>query len=100
LHAVLGNPSFSAYTTSTFSEVGMTPVEFSRIKNNSDIAALFGAKNLNGGYSDLGIPAKDLSNSNKYYQFVCANGKRGFFHVTSSNYFPGSSMTIEVKVEK
>jgi len=99
-HAVLGNPSFGAYTTSTFSDVSMTPVEFSKIKYNADIAALFRAKSLNGGYADLGIPARDLLNSNKYYQFVCANGKRGFFHVTGANYLPGSTMTIEVKVEQ
>jgi hypothetical protein len=78
----------------------MNPVEFGSIKYNHDIAGLFARKALNGGYADLGIPAQLLKDANKYYQFVAANGKKGFFHVTSSNYMPGSTMTIEVKVQQ
>lgn len=98
---VVGAQALSVYNTSTVSEVSMTPSEFSSIRYNSDIAYLFASKALNGGYSDIDIQSTDLNNTLKYYQFVCAKtGKRGFFHITSSNYLPGGTMTIEEKVEQ
>jgi hypothetical protein len=98
---VVGVQALSRYNTSTVSEVSMTSAEFSGIHYNSDISSLFASKALNGGYGDIDISATDLSNSLKYYQFVCAKtGKRGFFHITSSNYLPGGTMTIEEKVEQ
>lgn len=100
-NAVVGTGAFSTYTSSTFSEIAMTPVEFNNITYNTDIAQLFSDKGLNGGYGDMAIQSSDLTNTSKYYQFVCStNGKRGFFHVTSSNYLPGGTMSIEVKVEQ
>ena len=99
--AVVGTQALSTYNASTVSEISMTPAEFSGITYNSDIASLFASKALNGGYTDIDIQAIDLTNTLKYYQFVCAkSGKRGFFHVTSSNYLPGGYMTIEEKVEQ
>ncbi len=98
--AVVGMQAFSTYTASTFYQVSMSSVEFNNIRYNSDIASLWATKGLNGGYANMVITAADLTNTLKYYQFVCANGRRGFFHVASSNYLPGSTMVMEVKVEQ
>ena len=97
---VVGVIPFSNYNASTVSEVAISPTDFSRITYNADIASLFASKALNGGYTDISINSTDLT-SVKYYQFVCAKtGKRGFFHVISSNYLPGGTMTLEIKVEQ
>ena len=99
--AVVGAQAMSTYNASTVSEVSMTAADFNGIKYNSDISALIASRALNGGYTDIDIAATDLGNSLKYYQFVCAKtSKRGFFHITSSNYLPGGTMTIEEKVEQ
>jgi len=100
-HTLNGNIPFSAYNTSTFSEVSISSTDFNNLKTNTDIANLFSSKALNGGYGDGDIASTDLGNTLKYYQFKCAkNGKRGIFHVIASNYLPGGTMTIEVKVEQ
>jgi len=97
---VVGVIPFSNYNASTVSEVAITSTDFSSINYNADIANLFASGSLNGGYSDITIAATDLTTV-KYYQFVCAKtGKRGFFHVISSNYLPGGTMTLEIKVEQ
>ena len=97
---VVGVIPFSTYNASTVSEVAITPTDFNNISYNVDIASLFTSKALNGGYTDISINSTDL-NTLKYYQFVCAKtGKRGFFHVISSNYLPGGNMTLEIKVEQ
>ena len=99
--SVVGAQALSTYNASTVSEVSMTAADFNGIRYNSDIASLFATRAFNGGYTDIDIAATDLGNSLKYYQFVCAKtGKRGFFHITSSNYLPGGTMTIEEKVEQ
>ena len=97
---VVGVVPFSNYNASTVSEVAITPADFNNINYNVDIASLFASKALNGGYTDITINSTDLTTL-KYYQFVCAKtGKRGFFHVISSNYLPGGYMTLEIKVEQ
>ena len=99
--SVVGAQSLTTYNASTVSEVSMTSADFNGISTNADIANLYASKALNGGYTDIDIQATDISNSQKFYQFVCAkNGKRGFFHITTSNYLPGGTMTIMAKVEQ
>ena len=99
--SVVGTQTFSTYNASTISEISMTSSEFAGIVYNADIDNLFTTKALNGGYTDIDIQASDISNTQKYYQFKCAkNGKKGFLHVTSSNYLPGGYMTIEEKLEQ
>jgi hypothetical protein len=98
---VVGVIPFSNYNASTVSEVSITPADFAAIQYSADVTNLFTSKGLNGGYTDINIAATDLSSSTKYYQFKCAKtNKRGFFHVISSNYLPGGTMTIEAKVEQ
>ncbi len=97
---VVGVIPFSNYNASLVSEISLLPSAFTNITYNADIASLFSSLSLNGGYTDISIVASDLT-STKYYQFKCAKtGKRGFFHVVSSNYLPGGTMTIEIKVEE
>jgi hypothetical protein len=99
--SVVGAQALNTYNASTVSEVSMTAADFNGIRYNADIANLFATRGFNGGYTDIDIAATDLGNSLKYYQFVCAKtGKRGFFHIISSNYLPGGTMTIEEKVEQ
>lgn len=99
--AVVGTQAMSTYNASTVSEVSMTAADFNGIKYNSDISTLFTTRGYNGGYTDIDIYATDMGNSTKFYQFVCAKtGKRGFFHIISSNYLTGGTMTIEEKVEQ
>ncbi|MCW3128036.1 MAG: hypothetical protein JWO03_3694 [Bacteroidetes bacterium] len=98
---VVGAQALPRYNASTVSEVTMTTADFTSIRYNRDINSFFISNGLNGGYTDIDIAATDMSNSLKFYQFVCAKtGKRGFFHITSSNYLPGGTMTIEAKVEQ
>ncbi len=100
-NAVVGVVSFPVYNSSTMSEVAITSTEYNDIINNEDIANLFSSKALNGGYTDIDIAATDLTATTKYYMFYCAKvNKRGFFRVVSSNYLPGGTMSVEVKVER
>lgn len=100
-NAVVGVVAFPSYNSSTMSEVSITSTEYNDIENNEDIANLFSTKSLNGGYTDIEIAATDLNAATKYYMFNCSKvGKRGFLRVVSSNYLPGGTMTIEVKVER
>lgn len=100
-NAVVGVIPFTSYNASTMSEVAITSTEYSSIVNNEDIANLFASKSLNGGYTDVDIAATDLTATTKYYMFKCAKvNKRGFFRVVSSNYLPGGTMSVEVKVER
>lgn len=100
-NAVVGVVSFPTYNSSTVSEVSITSTEYNDIVNNEDIANLFSTKALNGGYTDVEIAATDLTATTKYYQFYCSKvNKHGFLRVVSSNYLPGGTMTIEVKVER
>lgn len=100
-NTVVGVVPFTNYNASTMSEVAITATEYNDIVNNEDIANLFSTKSLNGGYTDIEIAATDLTATTKYYQFYCAKvNKHGFLRVISTNYLPGGTMTIEVKVER
>jgi|GEM_PF-3921485 len=92
----------SDYPASTFSRVDNVSLgDFNSIQYNDDINALFQAKALNGGYPDMGVFASDITNNTIVYQFKCGhNQKRGFFIIKSSNYLPGGTMTLSVKVEQ
>ncbi len=99
-NTVVGFLPFGYYTSTLFTTADITNVDFNNLRYNSDINTLWTSKGSSGGFPDMDIPAVNLTNNMKYYEFLAANGKRGYFRVISANYQPGGTMTIEVKVEQ